>query len=97
MDLFLIGKTGRFKTLGFIPLMKEGKRRTVDVTGGWESQPAKRNQTPNLNPAQNTGPTSRPVHALLGGYRVFAYDDLVYKGNLIGSDGILPSSIGLIS
>ena len=35
--------------------------------------------------------------ALLGGYRVFAYDDLVYKGNFIGSVGILPSSIGLIS
>src|SRR5215216_3325209 len=40
---------------------------------------------------------SRPVHAVLGGLWVFAYDDLVYKGNLIGSDGILPSSIGLIS
>ena len=39
MDLFLIGKTGRFKTVGFIPLMKEGKRLTVCVC---DSTPAQR-------------------------------------------------------
>jgi hypothetical protein len=35
MDLFLIAKSGRFKALGFIPFMKEGKRPTAGVTGGW--------------------------------------------------------------
>jgi hypothetical protein len=32
-----------------------------------ENQPTKRNQIPRLDQAQNAEPTSRPVHALLGG------------------------------
>jgi len=46
---------------------KRAFRLTACVTGGWENQPTKWNQIPRLNQAQNAEPTSRPVHALLGG------------------------------
>ena len=41
------------------------ERLTACVTGGWESQPTKRDQVPRLNQAQSAEPTSRPVHAVL--------------------------------
>ena len=39
-----------------------------------ENQLAKRNQIPRLNQAENAEPTSRPVHALLGGTQNELFD-----------------------
>jgi hypothetical protein len=44
------------------------KRPTACVTGEWENQLAKRNQTSRLNQVKKAEPTTRPVHALLGAF-----------------------------